>query len=113
MEKNIALEKSQLVIQTFGNLSIRIDTDKVAIKLSGVNLKNLKANEISIVNLDNKHISGLLHLWTPDTYLSHEFSRYTFHCSHTFFVCIIMGNHKNILCYGTTHADYVNGEFMY
>ena len=38
-EKILLLKKSQLVIQTFGNLSIRIDTDKVAIKPSGVNLK--------------------------------------------------------------------------
>ncbi len=113
LEKNIALEKSQLVIQTFGNLSIRIDTDKVAIKPSGVNLKNLKANEISIVNLDNKHISGLLpSVDTPThTYLYKNFQDiHSIVHTHSLYASSWAQSQKNIPCYGTTHADYVNGE---
>ena len=59
LEKNIDLNNSNLVIQKFGNLSIKIDDDLFAIKPSGVDLKKIKSNDISIVNFDGEHLSGL------------------------------------------------------
>ena len=44
LEKNIDLNNSNLVIQKFGNLSIKIDDDLFAIKPSGVDLKKIKSS---------------------------------------------------------------------
>lgn len=115
LENNITLNKSDLVIQTFGNLSIRIDTDKVAIKPSGVDLEKLKANDISIVDFDNNHISGLSpSVDTPThTYLYKNFQDLnSIVHTHSVYASSWAQSKKGIPCYGTTQADFVNGELL-
>ena len=49
----IALVEKGLVIQNFGNSSIKIEKNYFAIKPSGVNLNKLKLNDIPIIRISD------------------------------------------------------------
>ena len=115
LEKNIELNKSNLVIQTFGNLSIKIDKELFAIKPSGVDLSSIKSNEISIVDLDGKHLAGLQpSVDTPThVYLYKNFkSLKSIVHTHSLYASSWAQSLMSIPAYGTTHADSANGDLL-
>ena len=115
LEKNIDLNNSNLVIQKFGNLSIKIDDDLFAIKPSGVDLKKIKSNDISIVNFDGEHLSGLKPSVDAPThiYLYKNFKSIgSIVHTHSLYASSWAQSLMSIPPYGTTHADYVNGDLL-
>ncbi|MBL8993822.1 MAG: class II aldolase/adducin family protein, partial [Spirochaetia bacterium] len=60
-EANMELEKKNLVIYTFGNVSgIDRKNGIIAIKPSGVPYEDLRPKDIVMVDLDNKVVEGKL-----------------------------------------------------
>ena len=49
--QNKLLVKKKLVIQNFGNVSIRVDKDHFVIKPSGVNLTKVNNSDMPIINI--------------------------------------------------------------
>lgn len=113
--KNIELLESNLVIQTFGNLSIKIDEKKIAIKPSGVDLYNTKLDEISVVDMDGNHLSGLKPSVDTPTHLhlykSFETLESIVH-THSKYATAWAQSLSSIPNYGTTHSDFVDGELI-
>lgn len=112
---NLALVKHNLVTFTWGNVSgIDRDSSLVVIKPSGVEYENMTADDMVVVDLDGNVVEGK---WKPssdtDTHLVlykafpniggivHTHSRYTTSFAQA---------GKNIISYGTTHADYFYGD---
>ena len=61
LEQNKLLVKKNLVIQNFGNVSIRLNEDFFVIKPSGINLEKVKASNFPLINIKNgKCIKGKL-----------------------------------------------------
>ena len=60
-EANMELQRRNLVIYTFGNVS-QIDRDKgvVAIKPSGVAYEDMKPEDIVVVDLENNIVEGTI-----------------------------------------------------
>ena len=60
-EANMELQRRNLVIYTFGNVS-QIDRDKgvVAIKPSGVAYEDMKPEDIVVVDLENNIVEGTM-----------------------------------------------------
>ncbi len=112
---NIELNKHDLVVYTFGNVS-GIDRERgvVAIKPSGVSYEELTPEMIVIVDLDNNIIEGDLRP-SSDTkthlvlYKNFPEIGGVVH-THSPFATSWAQAHKPIPCFGTTHADYVPGE---
>lgn len=115
LEANLELERRGLVIYTFGNAS-GIDRERgiVAIKPSGVPYDRLKAEDLVITDLDGKVVEGKLKPSSDletHVYLYREFPLIggIVH-THSEFATSWAQAGKAIPCYGTTHADYFNGE---
>ena len=53
INENLKLKILGLVIQTFGNVSIRIDTNHFCIKPSGIPAEELKINDIALLEVSN------------------------------------------------------------
>lgn len=112
---NLELDKHDLVVYTFGNVS-GIDREKgvVAIKPSGVSYEELTADMIVIVDLDNNIVDGDLRP-SSDTkthlVLYKHFPEIggVVH-THSPFATSWAQSRKPIPCLGTTHADYIPGE---
>ena len=112
---NLELDKHQLVVYTFGNVS-GIDREKgiVAIKPSGVSYEDLIPEMIVLVDLDNNVLEGDLRP-SSDTKTHLELYKHfpeiggVAH-THSPFATSWAQAHKPIPCLGTTHADYVPGE---
>jgi L-ribulose-5-phosphate 4-epimerase len=112
---NLELFKKNLVVQTFGNVSA-IDRDKgiIAIKPSGVPYSELTPDKIVLVDLDNKVIDSDLKP-SSDTpthsVLYNSFSQIggIVH-THSPYATAWAQAKKPIPCFGTTHADFVQGE---
>jgi len=113
LNQNLLLNNSTLVIQTFGNLSIRIDKNKIAIKPSGVNLNNINIDEISVVTLDGEHISGLKPSVDTPTH-THLYKTYielgAIVHTHSIYASAWAQSLNNIPPLGTTHADFILGD---
>ena len=61
IKQNILLETKKLIFQSFGNVSIKLDSNHIAIKPSGFPLKNLKLNNMPIIRIsDGKLITNKL-----------------------------------------------------
>ncbi len=113
LSKNIDLINSNLTIQTFGNLSLRLNENEIAIKPSGADLESLELEDISIVDMNGKHISGLTpsvdtptHIFLYNNYaeinsIVHTHSQYATSWAQALY---------NIPNLGTTHSDYIMGE---
>ncbi len=109
---NMELPKRNLVIYTFGNVSA-IDRDKgvFAIKPSGVPYEKLTANDMVVVDLDNKVVQGNLR-YSSDTkthtVLYKSFSEIggVVHTHSTYSVAWAQAV-RSIPIYGTTHADHL------
>ncbi len=115
LEANLELVKQKLVIYSFGNVSgIDRKQNIVAIKPSGVPYESLTEESIVLVDMDGNVVEGdfrpssdtRTHLELYRSFpgiggVAHTHSPYATSWAQA---C------ESIPCYGTTHADYVNGE---
>jgi L-ribulose-5-phosphate 4-epimerase len=115
LEANVKLAKYGLVIFTWGNVSgIDRATGLVAIKPSGIEYDDLKVDDIVIVDLEGKVMSGSLKP-SSDTashlYLYQQFPDVggIVH-THSAWASTWAQAGRGIPVYGTTHADYFYGE---
>lgn len=112
---NRNLGKTNLVKLNWGNIS-QIDRSKnlIAIKPSGVSYNTLKIDDIPVVDINGKLVCGKL---KPSTDLETHIELYK-HLknvngichTHSKYATIFCQSGKNIMCAGTTHADYFFGD---
>lgn len=117
LNANLALQSHQLVIFTWGNVSaIDRETSYVVIKPSGVDYKDLKAEDMVVVDLEGRIIEGILkpssdtqtHL---ELYKAFKGIGAIVH-THSKWATIFAQAKKNIPPLGTTHADYFKTEIF-
>ena len=114
-EANLQLPKFGLVDLTFGNVSV-IDRGSgvFGIKPSGVDYTKLKPEDIVLVDLEGKQVSGTMRP-SSDTpthrrlFQGFESIRAVVHTHSRNAVSFAQAG-KAIPCLGTTHADYFYGE---
>jgi L-ribulose-5-phosphate 4-epimerase len=114
-EANIALPGFRLVDLTFGNVSVADpQTGVFAIKPSGVGYRELKPEQMVIVDYDGKVVEGSLRP-SSDTpthrrlFLAFSNIRAVVHTHSRSAVAFAQAG-CGIPCLGTTHADYFYGE---
>ena len=113
-EANIRLQKSGLVILTWGNVSgIDRESGLVVIKPSGVEYSEMRPEDMVVVNLDGKTVEGILRP-SADTpthlELYKKFPEIGGIChTHSRYATMFAQNCENIPALGTTHADYFYG----
>ena len=109
-QNKIVVEKN-LVIQNFGNVSLRIDNDHFVIKPSGVNLYKIKVEDMPVVNIKKRRkIFGKLkpssdtetHLEIYKKYKNIKSVTHT----HSTYATGWAQTGKSIPLLGTTHADF-------
>ena len=109
-QNKIVVEKN-LVIQNFGNVSLRIDNDHFVIKPSGVNLYKINVKDMPVVNIKKrKKIFGKLkpssdtetHLEIYKKYKNIKSVTHT----HSTYATGWAQTGKSIPLLGTTHADF-------
>ena len=113
-EANLALQRSGLVILTWGNASgMDADSGLVAIKPSGVEYAQMRPEQMVVVDLDGNVVEGDLHP-SSDTpthlLLYREFKgiRGVAHTHSTYATAWAQAG-RPLPCYGTTHADSFRG----
>lgn len=114
LEANLKLVEYGLVLFTWGNVS-EIDREKglVVIKPSGVDYSVLKAQDLSVLDLEGNLIEGLKPSSDTPTHLE-LYRRFPEigGVAHTHSTCAVSFAQaaKGIKPYGTTHADFAFGE---
>lgn len=114
LEANLRLVEYGLVLFTWGNVS-GIDREKglVVIKPSGVDYSVLKAQDLSVLDLEGNLIEGLKPSSDTPTHLE-LYRRFPEigGVAHTHSTCAVAFAQaaKGIKPYGTTHADFAFGE---
>ena len=115
LDANILLPERNLVVLTWGNVSeIDRESGLVAIKPSGVSYRNLKEEDIVVLDLDGNVIEGTLNPSsdTPthlELYRKFEDINAIVH-THSEWATIWAQSGRDIPAYGTTHADYFYGD---
>ncbi|HVJ09079.1 MAG TPA: L-ribulose-5-phosphate 4-epimerase [Acidisarcina sp.] len=115
LDANLELQRQGLVLYTFGNASgIDRSAGLIAIKPSGVPYERLKAEDLVITDLEGRIVEGTLNPSSDlDTHvlLYREFPTIggVVH-THSEFATSWAQAQMPIPCFGTTHADYFNGE---
>lgn len=114
-EANMELHHRNLVVYTWGNVS-QIDRAKgvIAIKPSGVAYEKLTADDIVIVDLENKIVEGKMRPSSDTKTHTHLYRHFdsiggVTH-THSTYATAWAQTQQAIPCYGTTHADYAYGE---
>ena len=114
-EQNIALVKHNLVVLTWGNVSARdFETGLIVIKPSGVPYETMTAEDMVVVDIDGKVIEGKFrpssdlptHLYLYKEYPSIGGVVHT----HSTYATSYAQAGKEIVAYGTTHADVFYGN---
>ena len=114
-EQNIALVKHGLVVLTWGNVSARdTETGLVVIKPSGVPYERMKAEDMVVVDLDGNTVEGNLRPSSDlptHLYLYREYPSLggIVHTHSTYATAFAQGG-REIIAYGTTHADAFYGN---
>lgn len=115
LDANLELNKQNLVIYTFGNVSVVDRKNKVfAIKPSGIPYETLKIEDIVIVDFNNNIVEGSLRP-SSDTkthallYKSWESIESICHTHSTYAVSWSQAN-MPIPIFGTTHADHLQED---
>lgn len=114
-EANLLLPKTGLVDLTFGNVSVLDRTAGVfAIKPSGVDYKSLTPEQMVLLDLEGKLVEGSLKPSSDSPthrclFLGFQSIRSVVHTHSRSAVAFAQAG-KGIPCFGTTHADYFNGE---
>ncbi len=115
IDQNKLLNKKKLTMQTFSNVSIRIDKEYFTIKPSGILPKDIVMKKCPIVRIsDGKKISGS---YNPSTdtpthrilYKKYNKLKSIAH-THSKYATAWAQAGKSIPIYGTTHADYWKSE---
>lgn len=115
LEANLALPENDLVTLTWGNVSgICRENNLVVIKPSGVKYKELKIEDLVVLNLDGTVVEGSLRPSSDTATHLHLYKSFDtiggiVH-THSSWATIWAQAHKSIPAYGTTHADYFYGE---
>jgi L-ribulose-5-phosphate 4-epimerase len=114
-EQNIALVKQGLVVLTWGNVSAKDEkTGLVVIKPSGVPYDTMKAEDMVVVDLDGTVVEGKYkpssdlptHLYLYKTCPSLGGVVHT----HSTYATAFAQSGREIVAYGTTHADAFYGN---
>ncbi|MBQ9227513.1 MAG: L-ribulose-5-phosphate 4-epimerase [Eubacterium sp.] len=114
-EANLKLVEYQLVVLTWGNVSA-IDREKglVVIKPSGVPYSTMTADDMVVMDLDGNKVEGRLNP-SSDTPTHLELYRQfpslggIVH-THSSWACSWAQAGRDVPAYGTTHADFANGD---
>ncbi len=115
LKANQALAKHKLVALTWGNVSgLSADRDFLVIKPSGVGYKELKPDDLVVVDMDGQKVEGQLSP-SSDTPIHLEIYKAfdgLFGVAHTHSVYATMFAQANqsIPCLGTSHADHFYGD---
>ena len=114
LKANLQLVEYGLVVLTWGNASeIDRETGLVVIKPSGVPYNTIKASDMVVMDLDGNKVEGDLNP-SSDTPTHLELYRNfddiggIVH-THSSWACSWAQAGRDILPYGTTHADFTNG----
>ncbi|HWR49742.1 MAG TPA: L-ribulose-5-phosphate 4-epimerase [Bryobacteraceae bacterium] len=114
LEANLELVRRGLAIFTFGNASgISRSDGLVVIKPSGVPYDTMRAEDLVIVDLDGRVVEGKLRPSSDVAthlvlYRSFEGAGGVVH-THSRYATAWAQAHREIPCFGTTHADYFYG----
>ena len=111
---HLVLEKYNLVAYTSGNVSIRVDNNKVIIKPSGVPYDRFKPEDLVIVDLEGNKIEGDLkpsidtatHLYL---YRNLDWVNSIIH-THSTFIMVFAMMERSIPVLCTAHADVFGDE---
>jgi L-ribulose-5-phosphate 4-epimerase len=113
-EANMELHRRGLVLYTWGNVS-QLDRDRgvLAIKPSGVPYNLLSADDLVVVDLDNRIVDGKLKPSSDTRTHTHLYRHFesiggVTH-THSTYATAWAQAQQEIPCYGTTHADYADG----
>jgi len=114
-QANMALVRTGLVIDTFGNASgILRAQGLVAIKPSGVAYDKLRPEQLVITRLDGRIVEGKMR---PSTDLATHLELYRAFPAiggvahtHSHYATVFAQAAREIPCFGTTHADYFCGS---
>ena len=114
-EQNIALVKHGLVVLTWGNVSARDEgTNLVVIKPSGVPYNRMKAEDMVVVDLDGNTVEGD---YKPSSDLPTHLYLYKQYPTlfgivhtHSTYATAFAQSGREIIAYGTTHADAFYGN---
>jgi len=112
---NLALVQQGLVLMTWGNASaIDRATGRVVIKPSGVAYEAMQVEDMAVVDLDGNQVEGKLKpsVDTPTHLALYRAFPDIGGVVHTHSHCATCWAQacRPIPCFGTTHADYFNGE---
>lgn len=114
-EANMELQKRNLVVYTFGNVS-QVDRSKgvIAIKPSGVSYDQLAVDDIVVVDLENTIVEGKMRPSSDTKTHTHLYRNFesiggVTH-THSTYATAWAQAQLAIPCLGTTHADFVYGE---
>lgn len=115
LEANLELPKKGLITYTWGNVS-GIDREKglIVIKPSGVEYDNMKAEDLVVVDFNGKVVEGhykpssdtATHIELYKAFPNIEGVVHT----HSTWATIFAQAGKDLVAYGTTHADYFCGD---
>ena len=114
LEANLELDRRGLVTYTWGNVSgIDRASGILAIKPSGVDYADLRAEDMVLVDLDGNVVEGKYRP-SSDTPTHIELYKAFPKCggvahTHSPFATSWAQAGRSIPCYGTTHADYFHG----
>ena len=114
-EANMELNARGLVVYTWGNVS-QFDPAKgvIAIKPSGVPYAKLTADDMVIVDLDNRVVEGRYKPSSDTKTHTHLYKNFAGIAgvthTHSTYATAWAQAQQPIPCYGTTHADYAYGE---
>ena len=113
--QNIRLVEKKLSIQTFSNVSVRIDKNYFVIKPSGIPPKKINVNDCPIIRISNgKKVFGKYNpsTDTPTHQILYKNFAHIKSISHTHskYATAWAQTGKSIPMYGTTHSDYWAGK---
>lgn len=114
-EANIALVKHGLVVLTWGNVSAKdTETGLVVIKPSGVPYDKMSANDMVVVDMDGNIVEGK---YRPSSDLPTHLYLYKEYPTlggivhtHSAYATAYAQSGRDIIAYGTTHADAFYGD---
>lgn len=114
-EANIALVKHGLVVLTWGNVSAKdTETGLVVIKPSGVPYDKMSANDMVVVDMDGNTVEGK---YRPSSDLPTHLYLYKEYPTlggivhtHSAYATAYAQSGRDIIAYGTTHADAFYGD---
>ncbi len=112
---NLALKRSGLVTQTWGNASaVDRESGLVCIKPSGIDYASLQPEHIVVTDFSGEVMAGALR---PSVDLPSHLALYKFFPqiggvvhTHSHYATCFAQARREIPCLGTTHADYFNGS---